>query len=136
MKIGSEDVGINRFERFVSEQGLSVKKPSSFIRTTYSCPLKYPNLINGIKLNGINQLWVSDITYFSTPNGTLYIVLIMDVYSRRIIGYSASNNMRVINNREALKVSFKTRTQAYFENFLEQLDASEHPVMKLYKFTK
>lgn len=117
-----KEVGINRFERFVSEQGLSVKKPSSFIRTTYSGPFKYPNLVNGIQLNGINQLWVSDITYFLTPNGTLYIVLIMDVYSRRIIGYSASDNMFVINNQEALEMAFKTRGQAYFENLIHHSD--------------
>ncbi len=130
--LGIKEVGINRFERFVSEQGLSVKKPSSFIRTTYSGPFKYPNLVNGIQLNGINQLWVSDLTYFLTPNGTLYIVLIMDVYSRRIIGYSASDNMLVINNQEALEVAFKTRGQVYFENLIHHSDKGSQYGAKVY----
>ena len=130
--LGIKEVGINRFERFVSEQGLSVKKPSSFIRTTYSGPFKYPNLVNGIQLNGINQLWVSDLTYFLTPNGTLYIVLIMDVYSRRIIGYSASDNMFVINNQEALEMAFKTRMQVYFENLVHHSDKGSQYGAKVY----
>ncbi|MCD4817090.1 MAG: IS3 family transposase [Candidatus Cloacimonetes bacterium] len=130
--LGIKEVGINRFERFVSEQGLSVKKPSSFIRTTYSGPFKYPNLVNGIQLNGINQLWVSDLTYFLTPNGTLYIVLIMDVYSRRIIGYSVSDNMFVTNNQEALEMAFKTRGQVYFENLIHHSDKGSQYGAKVY----
>nr|NQU90929.1 IS3 family transposase [Bacteroidota bacterium] len=120
--LGINEVGINRFERFVSEQGLGIKKPRSFIRTTYSGNIWYPNLVNGIQLNGTNQLWASDLTYFITPNGTLYIVLIMDVYSRRIIGYSASDNMMVINNLKALEMAFKARKQNHFENLIHHSD--------------
>ncbi len=130
--LGINEIGINRFERFVSGQGLSVKRPSSFIRTTYRGPFKYPNLVNGIQLNGIDQLWVSDLTYFLTPTGTLYIVLIMDVYSRRIIGYCASDNMFVINNQEALKMVFKTRKQVYFENLVHHSDKGSQYGAKVY----
>lgn len=117
-----KEVGINRFERFVSEQGLSVRKPCSFNRTTYRGMNCYPNLVNGLFLNGINQLWVSDITYFLTSKGTFYIVLILDVYSRRIIGYSASDNMLVINNSKALEIAFQTRKQNWFEGLIHHSD--------------
>jgi transposase InsO family protein len=121
-KLKIAEVGINRFERFVSEQGLSVKKPRSFIRTTYRGTNCYPNLVNGLLLNGINQLWVSDITYFLTLNGTFYIVFILDVYSRRIIGYSASDNMLVVNNQKALEMAFQTRKQNRFEGLIHHSD--------------
>jgi hypothetical protein len=120
--LGIEEVGINKFEQFVSGQGLGISKPRSFIRTTYSGPAWYPNLVNGIRLNGINQLWVSDITYFITPIGTFYIVLILDVYSRRIIGYSVNDNMLVINNQDALAMAFKIRKQNRFEDLIHHSD--------------
>ena len=129
---GIKEAGINRFEQFVSEQGMGIKKTRSFIRTTYSGNTWYPNLVNGIQLNGTNQLWVSDLTYFITPNGSLYIVLIMDVYSRRIIGYSASDNMLVINNQKALEMAFKTRKQNHFENLIHHSDKGSQYGSKVY----
>ena len=54
-------------------------------------------------------MWSSDITYYFFEGRFYYIVLIMDVYSRHILGYSLANNMRVENNLEALKMALKTR---------------------------
>lgn len=116
------EVGINRFERFISSQGLSVKRHRSFIKTTYSGAVRYPNLVNGLEVTGINQVWVSDITYFITRQMTLYIVLIMDVYSRRIIGYSGSSNMLTVNNQAALQMAFDLRRQKRFDNLIHHSD--------------
>ncbi len=116
--LGIKEVGINRFERFVTDQGLGVKRHRSFIRTTYRGKTFYPNLVQGIVIKGINRLWVSDITYFITNYGTFYIVLIMDVYSRRIIGYSASDNMLAVNNHKALSMAIRTRKQKKYNNDL------------------
>jgi len=115
-------VGINRYERFISAQGLGVSRPRSFIRTTHSGSYFYPNLVHGIQLQGINQLWVSDITYFITTEAVFYIVLILDVYSRRIIGFSASENLLTINNLKALKMAFRTRKQSKFEGMIHHSD--------------
>jgi hypothetical protein len=115
-------VGINRFEQFMSDQGLIVKKQRSLIKTTHSGKYNHPNLVNGLQLNGINQLWVSDITYFITPEAVFYIVLILDVYSRRIIGYSASDNMLAINNLKALEMAFEVRDEHYYENLIHHSD--------------
>ncbi len=117
-----KEVGINRFESFVSAQGLSVKQPRSFIKTTRPGPYRYPNLVNGLEIDGINQLWVSDLTYFITPTATLYIVLILDVYSRRIIGYSASDNMLALNNQKALRMAFNLRGKGHYENLIHHSD--------------
>lgn len=116
------EVGINRFEKFVSAIGLSVKRRRSHIKTTRPGSRQYPNLVNGLEIDGINQLWVSDITYFITPEKTLYIVFIFDVYSRKIIGRSASDNMMALNNEKALQMAYRLRGQSHFENLIHHSD--------------
>lgn len=115
-------VGVNRFERFVSELGLSVKRHRSVIKTTRVGRIAYPNLVNGMRLNRINQLWASDITYFITPDAVFYIVLIIDVYSRRIIGHNASDNLMALNNLIALEMCFEVRRQRCFEALVHHSD--------------
>lgn len=117
-----EDIGINKFEAFVSSAGLQVQPYRSVIKTTRSGRYNYPNLINGLRLNSINQLWASDITYFITARATFYIVLIIEVYSRRIIGYSASDNLMASNNVKALKMAFRIRKQNLYHELIHHSD--------------
>lgn len=128
-----KEVGINRFEAFVSAQGLSVKRWRSFIKTTRPGLTQHPNLVNGLEIDGINHLWVSDLTYFITSIVTLYIVLILDVYSRRIIGYSASNNMMVVNNQKALLMAFNLRKKCRYENLIHHSDKGSQYDAFVYK---
>jgi len=104
-------MGINKFEELISSLGLGIKRKKLWIKTTNSNHNyhTYGNLVNGIVLNGINQLWVSDITYFIVAGKVYYIIFIQDVYSRSILGYLASDNMYTINNIEALKMALKNR---------------------------
>jgi putative transposase len=93
------------------------------IRTTFSSPYsRYKNLLVDKKLDDINQLWTSDITYYSLAGVFYYIVLIMDVYSRKIIGYSVADNMRADNNCQALEMAFKTRKQKIFTDLIHHSD--------------
>jgi putative transposase len=105
-------MGINKFEELLSSLGLGIKRKKRCIKTTNSNHnyRTYVNLVNGIVLDGINQLWVSDITYFITKEKVYYIIFIQDVYSRAILGYSASDNMYTINNIETLKMALKSRS--------------------------
>ena len=120
--LGISEVGINRFERFVSKQGLSVQKSRSFLRTTRRGTITYPNLTHGLQLNGINQLWVSDITYFLTSDTTYYLVFILDVYSQRIIGQSASDNLFAVNNVQALKMALEMRGLSKYDKLIHHSD--------------
>lgn len=61
---------------------------------------KYPNLINGFVPHGPNQLWVSDITYIKTRQDYLYLFLITDAYSKKILGYCLA---RDLSSRHAVK---------------------------------
>jgi transposase InsO family protein len=65
-------------------------------------------MIHGLQISGLNQLWVSDITYFLTSDSTYYLVFILDVYSQRIIGHTASDNMFAVNNLQALSMAMGT----------------------------
>ena len=77
-------IGINKFEKLVSQSGLGIQKKRLYIKTTQSNHnyYKYPNLTNGLELTGINQLWVSDITFWLSLEKVYYIIFIQDVYSR------------------------------------------------------
>ena len=117
-------MGINRFEQLVSESGFGIERKKLWIKTTNSNHnyFKYSNLVNGLELNGINQLWVSDITYWIDGQTHYYLLFIMDVYSRRILGYTASQNMYAINNLKALESSFQIRQVNRFKQLFHHSD--------------
>lgn len=68
---------------------------------------KYPNLIKGIRIRGINQLWVSDITYVRKANGFLYLSLITDAYSRKVVGYHIAESLAAVNTLQALQLALR-----------------------------
>jgi len=87
-------MGRDRFEAFCREEGFMVEVKRNFRRTTNSLGVtRFPNLILGLEVTAVNQVWVSDITYFEMPGKFYYLTFIMDLFSRRIIGYSESNNL-------------------------------------------
>lgn len=70
---------------------------------------RYKNLLVGKEFTNVNQLWVSDLFYFPLHSKHYYVVLLMDAYSRRIIGYSLADNMRAENNIAALQMALTLR---------------------------
>ena len=89
----------HRAGRLMREMGLEAIQPKSFRpRTTESRHrLGYsPNLLlNGPPPSGVNRVWVGDITYVPlVENGFLYLALLMDLYSRRIVGWELDGNMK------------------------------------------
>ena len=105
-----DGVGRDRFVDIGMENGLGAKIIKSFRRTTFSTKSKwFINLTAGLEINDINQVWVSDITYFQIGDRFCYLTFIVDVYSRRIIGYEASNDLRAESNCLALKSALRAR---------------------------
>jgi len=91
--------GPRRVGRLMRQMGLKAIQPKSFRpRTTESRHrLGYsPNLlINGLSPRGVDRVWVGDITYVPMDgNGFLYLALLMDLYSRRIVGWELEANMK------------------------------------------
>ena len=94
-----EHMGRDRFEEFCFSQQLKVARKKSRYKTTDSYGvMRFPNLLLEVdELTGTNQLWVSDITYFSIGGQVYYITFILDVYNREIVGYEASKTLRTVD---------------------------------------
>lgn len=103
-------LGRDRFEQLLEKHKLQVKTKKNYKRTTYSVKSKYhPNIIAGMELSDINQVLQTDTTYFYLNGKHYYITFIVDVYSRRIIGYEVSTSLRATANVNALKMALTTR---------------------------
>jgi len=86
---------------------LLVKRRKRRIQTTQSFHWlrKYPNLIRGFIPTAPNQLWVSDITYWKIKQGYIYISLITDAYSHKIVGYHVAETLESIESIQALELA-------------------------------
>lgn len=98
LKLHPSCMGRDQFERFCMDSGYRIKKLKNFRVTTNSLGVtRFPNLIKDLRVTGVNQVFVSDITYFDLGSDTRYLTFIMDLYNREIVGYSESDNMRTEN---------------------------------------
>ncbi len=91
----------------LSANHMLVRKRKRRIKTTNSFHWlrKYPNLIRGFIPTAINQLWVSDITYWKLEKNPVYISFITDVYSHKIVGYQVADTMGAIESVRALQMA-------------------------------
>ncbi len=89
-----ENIGRDRFEALCFENGFKLDRPRAYKRTTDSSGvIRFPNLTAGIEFNGINQGWSSDITYYQIENRFYYLTFIIDLCSRKIVGFSVSKRL-------------------------------------------
>jgi len=81
--------GRDKFSFLMREHGLMIRKRRPGPKTTNSNHFyrKYPNLIRDIELLSAGKIWVSDITYIRTDMGFVYLSLITDAYSKKIVGW-------------------------------------------------
>lgn len=100
-------IGRDRFVDLFMDLGFRIKKKKNYRRTTYASSIYYPNLIKGMKLNAPSIIWQSDITYISVGDKFYYAVFIIDVYTKKIVGYQVSNHMRATANIDALSQALK-----------------------------
>jgi putative transposase len=89
-------VGKKRVERLMREQGLEARRKRKFRRTTdsnHDLPVAPNVLERDFDTDGPNQVWVTDITYVSTLEGWLYLAAILDLFSRRVVGWAMSTSL-------------------------------------------
>lgn len=70
---------------------------------------KHKNLIDGLVPSQPEQVWVSDITYIGNRTNPMYLALVTDAYSKKIVGYDVSNSLDVSGSIRALKSAIKGR---------------------------
>jgi len=101
-------IGRDRFVSTFMELGYRLKGKKNFKRTTYSSSVYFPNLIKGMQVNAPSVIWQSDITYIRVGEKFYYAVFIIDVYTKKIVGYQVSDHMRATANVKALQMALKT----------------------------
>jgi transposase InsO family protein len=110
------EVGRDRFFKVIAEQGLLLEPLPKAPRTTnsrHSLPV-FRNLVTEMELSGPNQAWVSDITYIRTDEGFLYLSLITDAWSRKIVGYHAGDTLETEGCLRALERAVKELVEGMF----------------------
>lgn len=88
-------IGRDYLFKLLAYNNLLQKAKRRFVRTSISGQKKtnYPNLIKHVKIEKPNQVWVVDITYLTTCNGFVYLFLVSDLFSRKILGYYVSSDL-------------------------------------------
>jgi putative transposase len=102
-------VGRYKVRRLMKKAGLSVKYPQKFKITTdsrHKLPVS-PNLLNQqFQVDRPNKIWCGDITYLWTLEGWLYLAVIIDLFSRKIVGWALDNQMKTSLVLEALRMAY------------------------------
>ena len=97
--------------RIMRESDLLCRAKRKRVKTTDSrhhFP-KYSNLIKGMIINRLNQVWLADITYIRISTGFVYLAAILDAYSRKVIGYAVSTALETAMTLEALRMAIVQR---------------------------
>lgn len=100
-------LGRDKFITLFMQLGYRVRTQKNYQKTTIPVHSQYKNLIQGLMVQDRNIVWQTDITYFRILNRFYYIVFIIDVYTKRIVGYKASDNLRAEANLAALRMALK-----------------------------
>jgi transposase InsO family protein len=104
-------MGRDKLFTFLRHEKMLVKKKKNYTKTTNSFHrfYKYKNLIKDMEVTAPEQVWVSDITYIKTELGHEYLSLVTDYYSKKIVGYNLSDNLKVESTLKALEMAIKSR---------------------------
>ncbi|MFN2458192.1 MAG: IS3 family transposase [Chitinophagaceae bacterium] len=102
-------IGRDKLFDLLASYNLLVRRRRRRISTTQSYHRfhKYPNLIREMKATAINQLWVSDITYYKTMGKFVYLSFVTDAYSHKIIGFQVAETLETIHSLTALEMAIK-----------------------------
>src|ERR1700732_4691242 len=102
--------GENRVARLMRENELAARRKKAFRpRTTIAGERVAPNLINDLEPSAPDQIWVSDITYVSTLEGWLYLAVILDLFSRKVVGWKLGETLEAELVVTALKNALMMR---------------------------
>lgn len=107
--------GKHRVRRLMRQEGLVVKQMKRYKRTTKANPEHQPapNVLDGdFKAEQPNTRWCADITYIPTGEGWLYLAIVMDLFSRRIVGWATNARMKKQLVIDALQMALDQRQPA------------------------
>ena len=129
------DIGRDQVARLMKLQGIRGASRAKKRFTTHADAghLRAPDLINrNFTATRPDQLWVADFTYCSTWSGIVYVAFIIDVFSRRLVGWKASRSMTADLVVAALDMAAWTRRHTSLENLVCHTDAGSQYTSILY----
>jgi putative transposase len=88
-----EDANRKRIQRLMRLMGLEAMAPKPKTSEPHPEHVRYPYLLRGLVISRVNQVWATDITYIPMRAGFVYLVAIMDWYSRRVLAWRISNTL-------------------------------------------
>ena len=112
LRAQGHEVGRKRVARLMAAAGLRGRRPSRWVRTTTPepTPPAIPDRVHGeFAAVAPDVLWVGDITYVRTWEGWLYLATVLDVFSRRVIGWALAGHLRASLVCDALRMAVATR---------------------------
>jgi putative transposase len=115
LALDGKTISRRRISGLMKEAGLACKTKRKFKATTDSKHTKLisPNLLERqFKVTQANRYWVGDITYISTQEGWLYLAVVIDLYSRQVVGWSMSSRMKAELVNKALLMAIWRRKPA------------------------
>jgi len=136
-------LGRDRFFEVLGNQGLLLERLPKAPRTTnsrHSLPV-FTNQVKGLVLTGPNQAWAGDLTYIRIKDEFLYLSLITDMSSRKIVGYHLGKTLEAKDTIKALEMALKGKPEFAFpihhsdrgcqycsHEYVKQLKASKMPI--------
>ena len=111
LKREGKPVNHKRVLRLMRESDLLCRVRRKRVKTTNSRHRfpRYPNLIKGLSVTRLNQVWLSDITYIRIRTGFVYLAAVLDAFSRKVIGYAVSTSLGTALTLQALEMAIAER---------------------------
>lgn len=109
---GWTEVGHRRVGRIMREDNLLCLRRRKFVVSTTNSNHSfrvYPNLAGSMELSAINQLWIADITYIRLEKEFIYLAVVLDAFSRRVIGWALDRHLEDDLTILALEMAFRDR---------------------------
>lgn len=127
-------VNHKRVHRIMKENNLLVRRKKFRPTTTQSDHglRTYPNLAKDLAVTRLNQLWAADITYVHLPEGFAYLAAILDIFSRKCVGWSLSRNIDTELALQALNKAIAARQHMGFAELVHHSDRGVQYASKEY----
>jgi len=118
-KIDHPEIGRDKFEKLCMSNGLRVIKGKNYRKTTDSSGVtRFDNLLEGLKIERMNQVWQSDITYFEIKGKFYYITLIQDAHTKVIVGHQCSKRL---TTEQTTMIALKRALKKYKKEQIAEL---------------
>lgn len=104
-------VNSKKVRRIMREHELNPKRRRRYVTTTdsdHGGPI-FPNIAKGFEVHGPDQLWIADITFVAIATGFVYLAVILDAWSRRVVGYALDRKIDARLATDALKAAIAFR---------------------------